>query len=162
MVLSGTKCWLETLNISVHFIIFTISRLSELVTGDTNTEIMKILQNSLRQNKQKAQGNELSKNRYSVLYTLKGQYQHVGCSSQEEAQHVLGTLQTDGHRIPIGIYDSQTDTFEWEIIGQYFHAQDSAAAQQERLHEVLTVARSLRRRDGSWQPGVLGRASFFA
>lgn len=29
MVLSGTKCWLETLNISVHFIIFTISRLSE-------------------------------------------------------------------------------------------------------------------------------------
>ncbi|TLV02741.1 hypothetical protein [Dyadobacter luticola] len=123
---------------------------------------MKKLQNSLRQNKQKAQGNEFSKNRYSVLYTLKGQYQHVGCSSQEEAQHVLGTLQTDGHRIPIGIYDSQTDTFEWEIIGQYFHSQNLMSDPEGRLEEVLTVSRALRRRDGSWQPGVLGRASFFA
>ncbi|WP_051664193.1 hypothetical protein [Dyadobacter crusticola] len=123
---------------------------------------MKILQNSLRQNKQKAQGNEFSKNRYSVLYTLKGQYQHVGCSSQEEAQHVLGTLQTDGHRIPIGIYDSQTDTFEWEIIGQYFHSQNLMSDPEGRLEEVLTISRALRRRDGSWQPGVLGRATFFA
>ncbi|QRR03082.1 hypothetical protein [Dyadobacter sandarakinus] len=123
---------------------------------------MKKLQNSLRQNKQKAQGNEFSKNRYSVLYTLKGQYQHVGCSSQEEAQHVLGTLQTDGHRIPIGIYDSQTDTFEWEIIGQYFHSQNLMSDPEGRLEEVLTISRALRRRDGSWQPGVLKRVSFFA
>lgn len=119
------------------------------------------LQNPLRKNK-KARRDEFSTNRYSVLYTLKGQYQHVGCSSQEEAQHVLGTLMTDGNRIPTGIYDSQTDTFEFEIIGQYFHAQDPASDQQARLHEILTVSRALRRRDGSWQPGVLGRVSFFA
>jgi hypothetical protein len=119
------------------------------------------LQNPLKKNK-KAQGNEFSTNRYSVLYTLKGQYQHVGCSSQEEAQHVLGSLMTDGNRIPIGIYDSKTDTFEWEIIGQYFHSQDLMSNPEERMQEALTVSKALRRRDGSWQPGVLERVSFFA
>ena len=120
------------------------------------------IQKHTKQEKSKNQSQEFTKNRYSVLYTLKGQYQHVGCSSQEEAQYVLGTLMTDGNRIPIGIYDSKTDTFEFEIIGQYFHAQDPATDQQQRLHEILTVSKALRRRDGSWQPGVLGRASFFA
>jgi hypothetical protein len=115
-----------------------------------------------KQNDSKEQSQEFAKNRYSVLYTLKGQYQHVGCSSQEEAQHVLGSLMTDGNRIPTGIYDSQTDTFEWEIIGQYFHSQNLMANPEERLEEVLTISRALRRRDGSWEPGVLGRASFFA
>ncbi|MCE6988045.1 hypothetical protein [Dyadobacter sp. CY323] len=120
------------------------------------------IQKHTKQDKSKNQSQEFTKNRYSVLYTLKGQYQHVGCSSQEEAQYVLGTLMTDGNRIPIGIYDSKTDTFEFELIGQYFHAQDPASDQQERLHEILTVSRALRRRDGSWHPEVLGRASFFA
>jgi hypothetical protein len=82
------------------------------------------IQKHTKQDKSKSQSQEFTTNRYSVLYTLKGQYQHVGCSSEEEAQYVLGTLMTDGNRIPIGIYDSKTDTFEWEIIGQYFHAQD--------------------------------------
>jgi len=115
-----------------------------------------------KQDKSKKQGQQFTKNRYSVLYTLKGQYQHAGCSSEEEAQHVLGMLMTDGNRIPVGIYDSNTDTFEFEIIGQYFHSQDPINDQQARLHEVLTVSRSLRRRDGSWHPEVMGRASFFA
>jgi hypothetical protein len=110
------------------------------------------VQKHTKQDKSNNQSQEFTKNRYSVLYTLKGQYQHVGCSSQEEAQYVLGTLMTDGNRIPIGIYDSKTDTFEFEIIGQYFHAQDPATDQQARLHEILTVSRALRRRDGSWQP----------
>ena len=120
------------------------------------------VQKHTKQDKSKNQSQEFTKNRYSVLYTLKGQYQHVGCSSQEEAQYVLGTLMTDGNRIPIGIYDSKTDTFEFELIGQYFHAQDPATDQQQRLHEILTVSKALRRRDGSWQPGVLRRVSFFA
>ena len=119
------------------------------------------LQNPLRKNR-KAQRDEFSTNRYSVLYTLKGQYQHVGCSSQEEGQYVLGTQMNDGNRIPIGIYDSKTDTFEFEMIGQYFHSQDPESDQQKRLHEILTVARALRRRDASWKPGVLERVSFFA
>ncbi|MCE7060662.1 hypothetical protein [Dyadobacter sp. CY343] len=120
------------------------------------------IQKHTKKDKSKSQSQEFTRNRYSVLYTLKGQYQHVGCSSQEEAQYVLGTQMTDGNRIPIGIYDSKTDTFEFEMIGEYFHSQDPISAQQERLHEVLTVSRSLRRRDGSWHPEVLGRASFFA
>ncbi|KAA0992948.1 hypothetical protein [Dyadobacter aurulentus] len=119
------------------------------------------LQNPLRKNK-KAQRDEFSTNRYSVLYTLKGQYQHVGCSSEEEAQYVLGTQMKDGNRVPIGIYDSKTDTFEFEMIGQYFHSQDPESDQQKRLQEVLTVSRALRRRDASWKPGVLERVSFFA
>ncbi|KAA6440195.1 hypothetical protein FEM33_06205 [Dyadobacter flavalbus] len=113
-------------------------------------------------NKSGERSEGFSKNRYSVLYTLKGQYQHVGCSSQEEAQHVLGMLMTDGNRIPVGIYDSGTDTFEWEIIGQYFHSQDPISDQQERLHEILTISRALRRRDASWQPGHLQKPGFFA
>ena len=120
------------------------------------------LQKHTKQNKTREQRQESSANRYSVLYTLKGQYQHVGCSSEEEAQYVLGMLMTDGNRIPVGIYDSNTDSFEWEIIGQYFHSQDSMNDQQERLHEVLTISRTLRRRDASWQPGYLQKPSFFA
>lgn len=120
------------------------------------------IQKHTKQDKSKSQSQEFAPNRYSVLYTLKGQYQHVGCSSEEEAQHVLGTLMTDGNRIPIGIYDSKTDSFEWEIIGQYFHSQDLMSDAEERLQEALTVSRALRRRDSSWQPGFLGRASFFA
>ncbi|MBE9461622.1 hypothetical protein IEE83_06985 [Dyadobacter sp. UP-52] len=96
------------------------------------------------------------------MYTLKSQYHHIGCSSQAEAQSVLGLLMTDGNRIPVGIYDEKTDTFEWEIIGQYFHSQDSASEQNSRLEEVLTISRALRRRDSSWQPGYLQKPSFFA
>ncbi|MCE7064538.1 hypothetical protein [Dyadobacter sp. CY326] len=115
-----------------------------------------------KQNKTNEQGRESSANRYSVLYTLKGQYQHVGCSSEEDAQYVLGMLMKDGNRIPVGIYDSKTDSFEWEIIGQYFHSRDSITDQQERLHEVLNISRTLRRRDSSWQAGYLQKPSFFA
>jgi hypothetical protein len=104
----------------------------------------------------------VSKNTHSVIYTLNAQYHHIGCSSQSEAQTVMAMLMTDGNRIPVGIYDNKNDSFEWEMIGQYFHSQDSLIEQQERLNEVLTVARALWRRDASWQPGYLQRPSFFA
>jgi hypothetical protein len=105
---------------------------------------------------------DFGKNRYSVLYTIKAQYHHVGCSSQMEAQSVLAGLMTDGNRIPVGIYDETSDTFEWEMIGQYFHSQDPADVQEARSKEVLTVVKALRRRDGSWQPGHLQRPGLFA
>jgi len=136
----------------------SLSNTRALKTENTMIQIQK----HTKQDKSKSQSQEFAPNRYSVLYTLKGQYQHVGCSSEEEAQHVLGTLMTDGNRTPIGIYDSKTDSFEWEIIGQYFHSQDLMSDAEERLQEALTVSRALRRRDSSWQPGFLGRASFFA
>jgi len=110
----------------------------------------------------KDSGQEFSRNRYSVLYTLSSQYHHIGCSSQAEAQNVLGMLMTDGNRIPVGIYDAETDQFEWEIIGQYFHSQDPISDQRNRLEEVLTISRALRRRDSSWDAGYLQKPSFFA
>jgi hypothetical protein len=105
---------------------------------------------------------DVFENRYSVLYTINGQYHHLGCSSQSEAQSSLGILMTDGNRIPVGIYDAKTDLFEWEIIGQYFHSQDPISDQRHRLNEVLTISRALRRRDASWQSGYLQKPGFFA
>lgn len=105
---------------------------------------------------------EDAENRYSVLYTLNTQYHHVGCASQSEAQEVLSQLMTDEKRIPIGIYDGKEESFEWEVIGQYFHSRDSLSEQQDRLEEVLSVSKALRRRDGSWMPGYMQRPSLFA
>ncbi|WP_090146877.1 hypothetical protein [Dyadobacter soli] len=103
-----------------------------------------------------------SQNRYSVLYTLNDQYQHVGCPTQEEAQLVQSLMLTDGNRVPVGIYDSRTDSFEWEIVGEYLAAQGSDEHQRNREETILTVARALRRRDASWHPEYLQRPSFFA
>ncbi|MFC6195950.1 hypothetical protein ACFP1I_30365 [Dyadobacter subterraneus] len=130
--------------------------------SDLKNSFQNFLSTYTKRDKSKEQQKVVSENRYSVLYTLKSQYHHIGCSSQAEAQSVLGLLMTDGNRIPVGIYDEKTDTFEWEIIGQYFHSQDSASEQNSRLEEVLTISRALRRRDSSWQPGYLQKPSFFA
>lgn len=107
-------------------------------------------------------GEEYSENRYSVLYTLNDQYQHVGCATQEEAQLVQSLMLTDDNRVPVGIYDSRTDSFEWEIVGEYLAAQGSEEQQLGRQELILTIARALRRRDASWHPQYLQRPSFFA
>ncbi|MCF0055000.1 hypothetical protein [Dyadobacter sp. CY356] len=130
--------------------------------SDLKNSFQNFLSAYTKKDKAKGEENVVSENRYSVLYTLKSQYHHIGCSSQAEAQSVLGLLMTDGNRIPVGIYDEKTDTFEWEIIGQYFHSQDSTIDQNSRLEEILTISRALRRRDSSWQPGYLQKPSFFA
>jgi hypothetical protein len=105
---------------------------------------------------------DISENRYSVLYLLNDQYQHVGCSSQAEAQSLLGRMMTDEIRIPVGIYDAKNDSFEWELVGQYFHSKDSVEEQRDRAEQILTISRALRRRDSSWQPGFLQKPSIFA
>jgi hypothetical protein len=101
-------------------------------------------------------------NRYSVLYTLADQYHHVGCSTQEEAQLVLSLMLTDENRVAVGIYDSKTDEFEWEIVAEYLAGKGAANERHGRQERILTIARALRRRDSSWHPGVLQRPSFFA
>lgn len=101
-------------------------------------------------------------NRYSVLYMLGDQYHHVGCSSQEEAQLVLSLMLTDENRVAVGIYDSKTDQFEWEIVGEYLAGKGAANERHSRQERILTIARALRRRDASWHPGFLQRPSFFA
>lgn len=105
---------------------------------------------------------EYSENRYSVLYMLNDQYQHVGCPNQEEAQLVQSLMLTDENRVPVGIYDSRTDSFEWEIVGEYLSAQGSGEHQRDLEEAILTIARALRRRDASWHPEYLQRPSFFA
>jgi len=105
---------------------------------------------------------EYSKNRYSVIYTLNDQYQHVGCPTQEEAQLVQSLMLTDENRVPVGIYDSRAGSFEWEIVGEYLGAQGSDEHQRDREDAILTIARALRRRDASWHPEYLQRPSFFA
>lgn len=105
---------------------------------------------------------EHSENRYSVVYLLNDQYQHVGCATQEDAQSVQGLMLTDGNRVPVGIYDSKTDSFEWEIVGEYLTSRSPEARQNDRHERILTIARALRRRDASWHPGYLQRPSFFA
>jgi hypothetical protein len=107
-------------------------------------------------------GNEHFENRYSVLYTLNDHYQHVGCPTQEEAQLVQGLMLTDGSRVPVGIYDSKTDTFEWEIVAEYLSGQGSDERQRNHHETILNIARALRRRDASWHPEYLQRPSFFA
>lgn len=105
--------------------------------------------------------NEDFENRYSVLYTLNDQYQHIGCPTQEHAQTVLGSMLTDENRVPVGIYDSKTDSFEWEIVGEYL-AGTGTSAQNSRQERILTIARALRRRDASWNPAHLQRPGIFA
>lgn len=117
---------------------------------------------SAKDNKSKEANQDSAPNRFTVLYTLEGVYHHAGCSSQEEAQLVLSKLMTDGNRIPVGIYDYKTDSFEWEAIGEYLYSQDLMSDPEARLEEVLTISRALRRRDSSWHPEFLGRPSFFA
>ncbi|GGM86552.1 hypothetical protein GCM10010967_18580 [Dyadobacter beijingensis] len=105
---------------------------------------------------------EYSENRYSVLYTLNDQYQHIGCPTQEEAQLIQGLMLTDENRVPVGIYDSRTDSFEWEIVGEYLTARGQEEHQRNRQEAIVTIARALRRRDASWHPEYLQRPSFFA
>lgn len=124
--------------------------------------LKQLISSGVKEGRAKSRAAEISENQFSVLYQLKSQYHHVGCSSQAEAQSTLSLLMTDENRIPVGIYDAKTDQFEWEIVGQYFHSQDPASEQRRRLDEVLNIARALRRRDSSWQPGYLQRPSFFA
>jgi hypothetical protein len=106
--------------------------------------------------------NDQERNRYSVLYRINEQYHHVGYSSQSGAQTALSLLTSDENRIAVGIYDAKTDTFEWEIIGQYLHSQYAPTEQHTREQQMLTIARALRRRDSSWQPGYLQKPGFFA
>jgi hypothetical protein len=145
-----------------------MTQIKEIIRKSPITNLRSSFQNFIsgytynKQTKPDEHNQEVSKNRYSVLYTLNGQYHHKGYTSETDAQAALSMLMTDGNRIPVGIYDAKTDSFEWEIIGQYLHSKDPVSEQHSRINEVLTIARALRRRDSSWQPGYLQRPGFFA
>jgi hypothetical protein len=99
--------------------------------------------------------------RYSVLYMLREQYHHIGCTTHSEAKSVLQKLLTDTRRTPVGIYDAKTELFEWEPTRQYTYNGADIQEQGKLADQIITIAQALRRRDASWNP-TLHRPSFFA
>lgn len=101
--------------------------------------------------------------RFSVLYLLREQYQHVGCATYAEAKAVLQKLSTNPRRMPVGIYDDKTELFEWEPTRQQTYNQASIGEQGHHGNHIIEIAQALRRRDGSWHPAAdFRRPSFFA
>ncbi len=91
--------------------------------------------------------------RYSVLYLLKGQYQHVPCQNLSDAQRIVDLLESDPKRQAVGIYDGQNQSMHLE------------AAYSEDLNkkQLATIAEAVRRRDSSWYPTEqVQRVSYFA
>ncbi len=91
--------------------------------------------------------------RYSVLYLLKGQYQHVTCQTLQEAQRVLDQLHVDSKRQAVGIYDGQNQTVSL----------DAGYSADVNKKQLVTIAEAVRRRDSNWYPTEqVGRLSYFA
>ena len=51
--------------------------------------------------------------RYSLVYLLNDQHQHIGFVSHAEAVTVMEQLLSNPKRQPIGIYDAKTELFQW-------------------------------------------------
>ncbi len=91
--------------------------------------------------------------RYSVLYLLKGQYQHVPCQSLSDAQRIVELLKSDSKRQAVGIYDGQNQSVSME----------SGYSDDLSKKQLATIAEAVRRRDSSWYPTEqVQRVSFFA
>ena len=101
-------------------------------------------------------------NRYSVLYLLKDHYQHLGCSTLEQAQTALKALLDDKDRTAIGIYDDRTELFEWDAALRDEYEKASVGNQGRSGEQVIEIARALRRRDSSWDSDEFKRPSLFA
>jgi hypothetical protein len=102
-------------------------------------------------------------NRFSVLYLLRGQYQHVGANAYGQAQAILRQLKADKRRMPVGVYDAKTELFEWEPSRQHDYEQATIEEQGKRAEEIITIAQALRQRDASWHPRAgFRRPSLFA
>ena len=101
--------------------------------------------------------------RYSLIYLLKDQYQHIGFVTHDEAQSVMAQLLTNPKRKPVGIYDDKTELFEWAPAYQPHYNQASTEEQAARGNDIIAIAQALRRRDASWHPADgFRRPSFFA
>jgi len=101
--------------------------------------------------------------RYSILYLLNEQYQHVGSATYPEAQAILQKIVADSKRIPVGIYDGKTELFEWETARQQEYNKAAIDEQGKLADQVIPIAQALRYRDATWQlTGNFRRPSFFA
>lgn len=89
--------------------------------------------------------------RFSVLYLLREQYQHIDCDTHSEAKSVLQKLGPDTKRTPVGIYDAKTELFEWEPTRQHTYNGADFQEQGKLADQIITIAQALRRRDATWQ-----------
>lgn len=82
-------------------------------------------------------------NRFSILYLLKGQYQHISYPTRTEAYTVLESFAMNHKGIPLGVYDAKTELFYW-VLPQFEYNQMSIEEQGKRGEEVINVIQSLR------------------
>ena len=101
-------------------------------------------------------------NRYSVLYLLKEHYQHLGCSTYEQAQTAMKVLLDDKERTAVGIYDDRTELFEWDAALRDEYEKASMKDQGRSSERITTIAQALRRRDSSWDSNEFKRPNLFA
>ncbi|MFD2936807.1 hypothetical protein [Spirosoma flavum] len=90
-------------------------------------------------------------NRFSVIYLLKQQYQHIYCATHAEAESIMERMLTQKGHTPIGIYDAKTELFYWEPKrqDQYNHAR--IEEQGQLGDQITTIAQTLRNQDEAWQ-----------
>ncbi|MBC7570828.1 MAG: hypothetical protein H7319_13995 [Spirosoma sp.] len=101
--------------------------------------------------------------RYSILYLLNEQYQHIGSATYPEAQAILQKVVADPKRVPVGIYDGKTELFEWEPGRQHEYNTAGIDEQGKLAEQVIPIAQALRYRDVTWQRASnFRRPGFFA
>lgn len=99
-------------------------------------------------------------NRFLVVYLLDEQFKNQSYSSYEDALMALRYLLDDRDRKPIGIYDAQTELFEWEHSLREEYEKTSRQEQSRRYEDIVNISQALRRRD--WDLGEFKRPSLYA
>lgn len=85
-------------------------------------------------------------NRFSILYLLKGQYQHISYPTRTEAYTALVGFSDTYQGIPIGVYDAKTELFYWEV-PRFEYNKMSIEEQGRRGEEVINVIQNLRNQE---------------
>ncbi len=85
-------------------------------------------------------------NRFSILYLLKGQYQHISYPTRTEAYTALAGFSGIHKGIPIGVYDAKTELFYWEV-PRFEYNKMSIEEQGKRGEEVINVIQNLRNQE---------------
>ncbi|AUD01520.1 hypothetical protein [Spirosoma pollinicola] len=86
-------------------------------------------------------------NRFSVIYLLSEQYQHIHCKTHHEADSVLEHLFTLEKHTPIGIYDAKTELFYWESVRQNIYNRSSIEDQGKLGNQITKIAQDLRQQN---------------
>ena len=97
------------------------------------------------------------------LISAKERFQHIGCSTQAQAEALLQRLLTDPKRIPVGIYDAKTELFAWEPLRQRAYNQAGIGEQGQLGDQIIRIVEILTTTDPSWPVlGEFQQPGFFA